>query len=92
MTGTPQTELVKLHEEFPILNDLEGTLAFRVNEGESKPEIMVWNLDASFQRHLARLGVTGRLQHLLVHLVSDQGGANGEGKIEFERGRFRVCF
>ncbi|RUO24374.1 hypothetical protein CWE09_10910 [Aliidiomarina minuta] len=92
MTDTPQVELAKLHEEFPILNDLEGTLIFRINEGESKPEKMVWNLDAMFQRHLARLGITERLQHFLAYLVRYQEGSSCEGKIEFERGRFRVSF
>ncbi|RUO31875.1 hypothetical protein CWE12_02440 [Aliidiomarina sedimenti] len=92
MTGAPQVELAKLHDEFPILNDVQGTLAFRMNEGESQPGTLIWSLDSAVQHHLTRLGITARLQRLLAHLVKNQDGANCEGKIEFQRGRFRVYF
>lgn len=91
MTGAPHIELAKLHEEFPILNDVQGSLAFRINEGESNPGTLIWNLDSSVQHHLTRLGITARLQRLLGHIIRHQGDCSCEGKIEFERGRFRVC-
>lgn len=92
MTGAPHIELAKLHEEFPILNDVHGTLTFRVNEGEPSPGTLTWQLDSSVHHHLARLGITDRLKLLLAYVVSIQNGRCCEGKIEFERGRFRLCF
>lgn len=91
MTGAPHIELAKLHEEFPILNDVQGTLAFRLSEGESKSGTLIWNLDSTVQHHLNRLGITERLRLVLSHIVNNHDGRNCEGRIEFERGRFRVC-
>ena len=92
MTGVPQVELAKLHDEFPILNDLEGSVDFSVNDGEISPNSVQWNIDPGFQRHLIMLGIYDRISQLLVKIARFHGNCCCEGRLEFSHGRCEICW
>ncbi|MBA3988130.1 MAG: hypothetical protein C0463_03230 [Idiomarina sp.] len=92
MAHSAHVELAKLHDEFPILNDIEATLAFSMNEGDATPRAVAWNLAPNLCQHLARLGITERLRHLVVQLARYQDGCCCGGRIEFNHGHCRVCW
>lgn len=92
MTDVPQVELAKLHDEFPILNDLVGSVAFSVNDGEVMPSSVQWNIDPGFQRHLILLGIHERIAQLLVKIVHIHESNCCDGRLEFAHGRCNVCW
>lgn len=87
MKHTPHVELAKLHDEFPILNDIEGSVSFCPNEGNSNPFRLTWNMDPSLYRHLIMLGVTERITQLLSAMARWREGDSLSGRIEFAYGR-----
>lgn len=92
MTGTAQAEFAKLHEEFPILNDIQGSLVFDVNDGVITPSSVHWNVDPSFQRQLSMLGIREHVMQLLIKLACDSDNSCCHGKVEFTHGQCLVCW
>lgn len=86
-----QRALNQLHEDFPILNDLDTQVEFSAPEGATTPQHVEWRCARDIQAHLRMLGVAEKVQHIIrSFMLHRTTGGLCEGIIEFHRGRVAV--
>ena len=93
-TRAEQVQLSRLHDEFPILNDLEAAVSFSVPEGSNTPQQLAWKISHSLYQHLCQVGVAERIQRIigamLQHKLASATTCISRGKVEFNHGAVAV--
>lgn len=93
-TRAEQVQLSRLHDEFPILNDLEAAVSFSIPEGTSTPQHLAWKVSQNVYQHLCQLGVAERIQRIIramaLHKLASANTYISRGKVEFNHGAVAI--
>lgn len=91
--SSDQRALTKLHEEFPILNDIDTQVEFSVQEGATMPQNVIWRCAQGMKAHLNALGVVDKVQQIIRALIEHKSSSGHcEGVIKFHCGHVEVRF
>jgi hypothetical protein len=89
-----QTALTRLHEDFPVLRDLQGSVIFRADDKSAKPSYVAWVFNENTEAYLTELGIKARVTQLIEALIVNRLKNTVlpvyEGVIEFMQGQFMI--
>jgi len=89
-----QIALTKLHQQYPILNDMNGSVIFRTEAEASEPNFIAWSFNENAEAHLRELGLKDKITQIVEQLINYRLRKTVmpvcEGVIEFMQGQFMI--
>lgn len=89
-----QSALMRLHQQYPVLNNLSGSVIFRAEGQHSAPNFVAWSFNENAEAHLRELGIKDRIVQLIEQLIHNRLRSTVmpvyEGVIEFMQGQFMI--
>lgn len=89
-----QVALTRLHQQYPVLNDLSGSVIFRTEAQTSHPNFIAWAFNENAEAYLRELGlkeqITQIIQQLITNRLRNAVAPVCEGVIEFMQGQFMI--
>lgn len=89
-----QIALTRLHQQYPVLNNLNGSVIFRTQEAADQPNFIAWAFNENAEAHLRELGLKEKIVQIIEQLISYRLRNTVmpvcEGVIEFMQGQFMI--
>lgn len=89
-----QSTLVRLHQEFPALNEVSGAVIFRADEESQAPTFVAWSFNENVDAYLREQGLKERITRIIEQLITNRFKYSVmpvcEGVIEFMQGQFMI--
>lgn len=89
-----QATLIRLHQQYPILNDLNGSVIFRADADAKTPNFVAWAFNENAEAYLRELGLKEKIVYLIEQLILNRIRHTVlpvcEGVIEFMHGQFMI--
>ena len=89
-----QVTLTRLHQQYPVLNELKGSVIFRTDPDAKTPNFIAWAFNENAEAYLRELGLKDKITHIIEQLIINRVRNTVmpvcEGVIEFMQGQFMI--
>ncbi|MCC5879383.1 MAG: hypothetical protein JJU03_05785 [Idiomarina sp.] len=89
-----QAMLMRLHQQYPVLNNLNGSVIFRTDASSKSPNFIAWAFNENAEAYLRELGLKDKITHIIEQLIGNRMRNTVmpvcAGVIEFMQGQFMI--